>query len=93
VTKFIGDRDAVEEFIACGMYPLAVGAGIDRVAMRMTLVLKLKVTLPKYAAIRKDDNVDDARFLASVELESEGIVGSYTKPEHDACLAHMRNGG
>jgi hypothetical protein len=31
--------------------------------------------------------------LARVELEAEGIVGSYTKPEHDACRAHMHNGG
>jgi hypothetical protein len=31
-------------------------------------------------------NKDDIQFLARVELEAEGIVGSYTKPKHDACL-------
>jgi hypothetical protein len=83
----------VEEFIACDMYPLAAGAGFDRVAMRMTPVSKLKVPLPKFVAVHKDDNEDDVRFLVRVELDAEGIVGSYTTPEHDACLAHVHNGG
>jgi hypothetical protein len=83
----------MEEFIACGMYPLAVDAGFNRVATRTTSVSKLKVLLPKFIAIHKDNNEDDVQFLARVELEAEGIVGSYTKAKHDACLAHMRNGG
>jgi hypothetical protein len=49
----------VKEIIACDMYPLAAGTGFDRVATRMTLVLKLKVSLPKFIAIHKDDNEDD----------------------------------
>jgi hypothetical protein len=88
-TKFIGGRDAVEEFVACGVYPLAAGAGFDRVVTCTTLVSKWKVLLPKFIAAHKDD----VQFLARVELEAEGIAGSYTKPEHDACLAHMHNGG
>jgi hypothetical protein len=43
--------------------------------------------------VRKDDNEDDVQFLVRVELEAEGIVGSYTKAEHDACLAHVHNRG
>jgi hypothetical protein len=31
--------------------------------------------------------------LARVELEAEGIVGSYTRPEHDACIMNLHNGG
>jgi hypothetical protein len=92
-TKFIGGRDAVEEFIACGMYPLATGTNFDRVATRTTPVSKLKVPLPKFIAIHKDDNEDDVQFLVRVELEAEGIIGSYTKVEHVACLVDMRNGG
>jgi hypothetical protein len=91
-TKFIRGCDVVEEFIACGMYPLAVDAGFDRVAMRSMLVSKLKVPLPKFIVVHNDDNEDDVHFLARVELEAKGIVGSYTKAEHDACLAHIRNG-
>jgi hypothetical protein len=58
-TKYIGGRDVMEEFIAWGMYPLAPGAGFDRVATCTTPVSKLKVLLPKFTAIRKDDNEDD----------------------------------
>jgi hypothetical protein len=75
------------------MYPLVAGAGFDRVATRTTPASKLKVPLPKFLAVRKDDNEDDVQFLVRVELEAEGIVGSYTKPEHDACLAHVHNRG
>jgi hypothetical protein len=59
----------------------------------MTSVSKLKVSLPKFTVVRKDDNEDDVQFLARVELEAEGIVGSYTKVEHDVFLAHACNGG
>jgi hypothetical protein len=41
------------------MYPLAPGAGFDRVATCTMPVSKLKVLLPKFTAIRKDDNEDD----------------------------------
>jgi hypothetical protein len=91
-TKFIGGQDAVEEFIACGMYPLEIDANFDRVATCTMSISKLKVPLPKFVAVCKDDNEDDVLFLVRVELDAEGIVGSYTKPERDACLAHMHNG-
>jgi hypothetical protein len=44
-------------------------------------VSQLKVPLPKFVAIRKDDDKDNIQFFVRVELEAEGIVGSYTKPE------------
>jgi hypothetical protein len=62
------------------------------VATLVTPVLKLRVPLPKFVVVRKD-NEDDVQFLARVELKAEGIVGSYTCPEHDACVANLRNGG
>jgi hypothetical protein len=93
VTKIIKGHDAVEEFISCVMYPLAGGTDFDGVAMRITPVSKLKVPLPKFTAVQKDDNKDDVQFLVRVELEAEDIVGSYTKLENDACLAHVRNRG
>jgi hypothetical protein len=89
-TKFIGGRDAVEEFLACGVCPLATGVGFERVAVSMPPILKLKIPLPKFVAARKDDE-DDVKFLARVELDAEGIMGSYTRPEHDACIAGLRN--
>jgi hypothetical protein len=91
-TKFIGSRDAVEEFVPCGMHPLAASVGFDKVATLVTPVSKLRVPLPKFVVVRKDDE-DDVLFLCRVELEAEGIMGSYTCPEHDACVANLRNRG
>jgi hypothetical protein len=82
----------VEEFVACGMHPLATGVGFDKVATLVTPVSKLRVPLPKFVAAHRDDE-DDAQFLARLELEAEGIVGSYTRPEHDACVMNLRNRG
>jgi hypothetical protein len=92
-TKFIRGRDTVKEFLACHIYPPAAGVGFNRVTTCSTPVSKLKVPLPKFVSIRKDNDENDVQFFARVELEAEGIVGSYTKPEHDASLAHVRNGG
>jgi hypothetical protein len=91
-TKFIRGRDAMEEFLACGVYPLATSAEFNRVATHTTPISKLKVPLSKFVAFRKDDDEDDVQFLVRVELEAEGIVGNYTKLEHDAFLAHVRHG-
>jgi hypothetical protein len=62
------------------------------VPVGVTPVLKLKMPLPKFVAARKDDK-DDVQFLARIELDAEGIVGSYTRLEHDGCIASLRNGG
>jgi hypothetical protein len=90
-TKFIGGQDAMEEFVACGMHPLAAGVGFNKVATLVTSVSKLKVPLLKFVAVRKNDE-DDVQFLARVELEAEGIMGSYTCPEHEACIMSLHNG-
>jgi hypothetical protein len=91
-TKFIGGWDVMVQFVDCDMHPLAAGVGFDKVATLVTRVSKLRVPLPKFVAVHKDSE-DDVQFLARVELEAEGIVGSYTRPEHDACITNLRNGG
>jgi hypothetical protein len=91
-TKFIGGQDAVEEFVAYGMYPLAASIGIDKVATFTTSISKLKVPLLKFVAVHKDDE-DDVQFLAMVELEAKGIMGSYTHLEHESCITNLCNGG
>jgi hypothetical protein len=91
-TKFIGGQDVMEEFLVCGVYPLAANVGFDKVAVGVTPISKLKMPLPKFVAARKDDE-DDVKFLARIELDAEGIVGSYTLPEHDACFIGLCNGG
>jgi hypothetical protein len=49
-TKFVGGRDTMEEFLACGVYSLAANVGFDRVAVGVTPILKLKMPLPKFVA-------------------------------------------
>jgi hypothetical protein len=65
-SKCIGGQDAVEEFICCGVWPQAIGVNFEHVKVRETLVLKLKVPLPRFPLRRKDDEYD-TEFLARVE--------------------------
>jgi hypothetical protein len=89
--KFIRGRDTVEEFVLCGMHPLATGVCLNKVDTLMAPVSKLIVPLLKFVAVCKDDE-DDVQFLARVELEAKGIMGSYTRPEHEACVVDLHNG-
>jgi hypothetical protein len=91
-TKFIGGRDTMEEFVAYGMQPLAADVGFKKIGTFTTPESELRVPLPWFLAVHKDDE-DDMKFLARVELEAEGIVGSYTRPERDACITNMCNRG
>jgi hypothetical protein len=79
----------MEEYLACRMYPLSARVSIERVADGVTQVSMLKLPLPKFHAKCKDD----VNFLVCVELEAEGVVGSYIRLEHDVCMAGMSNGG
>jgi hypothetical protein len=90
--KFIGGRDAVEEYLACSMYPLSTNVSFKRGADGVTPTSRLKLPLPMFGAVHKDDE-GDVQFLVRVELEAEGVVGSYTRPEHDTCIGGLRNGG
>jgi hypothetical protein len=91
-TKFIGARDTVDEFLACGVYPLSASVGFNKVVVGVTPVTKFKMPMPEFLAARKDDE-DDVKFLVGIELDAKGIVGSYTRSEHDTCITSLRNGG
>jgi hypothetical protein len=91
-SKFIEGRDAIEEFVAYGVWPLVASVSFDQVSVDAIAVSKLKVPLPKFVAAHRDGE-DEADFLARVELEAKVIVGSYTCPEHDACIAGLENNG
>jgi hypothetical protein len=82
----------MEEYLSCGMYLMSAAIGFERVADGVTPVSRMKLPLPKIEVVRKVDE-DDVQFLATVELDVEGVVGSYTCPEHDACIASLRNRG
>jgi hypothetical protein len=91
-TKFIEGQDAIEEFLPCGVYPLAANVNFDRVATSVIPVSKLKMPLPKFVAAHKYDE-DDVQFLVRIELDAKGIMGSYTRVEHDTCIIGLCNGG
>jgi hypothetical protein len=66
----------VEEFVSCGVWPLAGGVSFKLVKVGLTSVSKLKVPLPRFSISCKDEE-DDARLLERVEQEARNIVGSY----------------
>jgi hypothetical protein len=91
-SKNIGGRDAVEEFVSCGVWPLAAGVNFEHVKVDFTPVSKLKVHLLR-VPLSHEDEEDDTHFLARVEQEARNIVGSYTRMEHEACIASLPNNG
>jgi hypothetical protein len=89
-SKHIRGWDVMEEFIVCNVWPLAAGISFEQVKVGVTPISKLKVPLPKFAVAREDDE-DNAGFLAKVEKEARVLVGSYTRPEHEACAILPNN--
>jgi hypothetical protein len=81
-TATIGGRDAVEEYVACKMYPLATGFGFESVPLGMTPMSKVESPLLLFAmgaiAARLADQV-----LAEIEMEAERVVGSFGPREYD----------
>jgi hypothetical protein len=80
----------VEEFVSCGVWPLAASVNSEQVKVNLTPISKLKVPLPRFSLSREDDE-DDVKFLAWVEQEARVIVGSYMCMEHDTCIAGLQN--
>jgi hypothetical protein len=62
VTIAIGGSDAVEEYLACGLYLLSVDVNFEEVADGITPALKLKVPLPKFCNVHSDEE-DGVKFL------------------------------
>jgi hypothetical protein len=56
--SFIGGQDAIEEYLACGIYSLSVDVGFRRTTNIVTPVARLKLPLLKFHAMRKDDEDD-----------------------------------
>jgi hypothetical protein len=89
----IGGRDAVEEFMACGMYLLLFGLGFNNVTNSATTVSKVMVPLPIFLMEPASTQSAD-HFLAKVETDVKQILGSYGPKEHDAFLdVKLPNGG
>jgi hypothetical protein len=92
-TPTIGGRDAVEEYVACKMYPLAVGFGLKSMPVGMTLVSKVETCLPLFVVgtfvVEHADH-----FLEEVEMDADRVLGSFGPREYDAlAVANIPNGG
>jgi hypothetical protein len=65
------------------MYPLAASFGFESVPLRMTPVSKVEGPLPQFfmgtIAVEHADH-----FLVEVEIEAEGVLGSFGPREYDA---------
>jgi hypothetical protein len=65
-SRNIEGRDDVEEFVSCGVWPLATIVNFEHVKVDLTPVWKLKVPVPRFPLYREDEE-DDTHFLARVE--------------------------
>jgi hypothetical protein len=92
-TATIGGHDAVEEYVACKMYLLAVGFGFASVTLGVTPVSKVETPLPLFAV----GNVGAeyaTHVLAEVETKAKKVLGSFRPKEYDAlCTVNILNGG
>jgi hypothetical protein len=89
-SRSIKGRNAMEEFVSCGVWPLAGDVTFEHVKVDLTPVSNLKVPLPRFSLSRKDEE-DGTRFLARVEQKARNIVDSYTCVEHEAYVSCLPN--
>jgi hypothetical protein len=71
---------------------LAASVSFGEVVHGMTPASKLKLPLMKFRVVCSNDE-DDIQCFARVELEAENVVGSYSCPEHEACVKCLPNRG
>jgi hypothetical protein len=82
VTSLIRGRDAVEEFLACGLWHLGEQFGF-RVEMKESTLSKMMVMMPLItAAIGEWES--EAKFVARVKNAMNLLVGKYIIVEHKA---------
>jgi hypothetical protein len=91
-TRSIGGWDAVEEYMACGLFPLSDSFGLGEVEDGEMPVSKTTLPLLEFPFAGFPEETDD-RFRARVELAVENVVGSYAGGEHDSCIAAVPNEG
>jgi hypothetical protein len=73
-TRSIGIRDAVEEYMAYGLFPLLASFGLGEIEDGEMPVSKINWPMTEFPIARLSDETND-HFHASVELAAENIVG------------------
>jgi hypothetical protein len=93
VTTTIGGRDAVEEYVACKMHPLAASFGFESVPLGTTSVSKVETPLLVFAVgIIAAGDAD--RVLEEIETVTARVLGSFRPREYDALgMVNIQNGG
>jgi hypothetical protein len=84
-TTTIEGCDAIEEYIACKIYPLAASFGFKSVPLGTTPMSKVQTPLPLFAV--GTIAVEHAGcFLTEVKKEAERVLGSFGPREYDSLL-------
>jgi hypothetical protein len=81
-TSLIRGRDMVEEFLACGLWPLGEQFGF-RVEMKESPLSKVMVSMPRITASIGEWE-SEAKFVAHVENATNLFVGNYNIKENKA---------
>jgi hypothetical protein len=82
-TSIIGGHNVVEEFLACGLWPLSENFGFQ-VEMKESLLSKVMVLMPQVNPIigaQKPEAAFESRIAKAMNL----LVGNYNITEHNAC--------
>jgi hypothetical protein len=91
-TRMIGGWDAVEEYMACGLFPFSVSFNLGEIAEGETPVSNLVVPLLESPVIRRPEETNDG-FQVRVELATVIFAVQYACGEHKACVEIVPNGG
>jgi hypothetical protein len=73
VTSTIRGHDAVEEYVACKMYPLATSFGFENMALNTMPVSKVETPLPLFAVENIAREYID-HVLAKIETEAKRVL-------------------
>jgi hypothetical protein len=90
-TSTVGGHNAIEEYVACKMYPLDVGFDFKSVPLGMTPISRVETPLPLFVVgTIAIEHVD--RVLAGIETKVERVLGSFGLGEYDALgMANILN--
>jgi hypothetical protein len=83
--RTIGGCDDVEEYMACGLFPLLASFGFGEIATG-------EMPVSEFPIVRLPDEMNDG-FRGRVEVDVVNVVGKYAREEHDTCIAVFRNEG
>jgi hypothetical protein len=81
-TSLIGGRDVVEEFLACGLWPLDEQFSFE-VDGKESLLSKV-IVLMHHITVSIGERESEAEFLSHIEKAVNELVGRYNFAEHTA---------